>query len=254
MFEMKFAHIISLLTLQLASACLSSKPDTPELRNQQASLELARQMVGQGEYQRAVQFLLPRSRSENAPLEVHMLLGLSLLGLNNPSTAMKSFKTVLAADPSNDDASLNLGYTHILLGDYNESRKLFAEIQKRKKYAYPERVHLNIGLSYLQEKRCDRAMPEFMAALDADPTYSAPYFNMGKCHFKAGRLEDARTSFQRAVDFCPGCLEPQMELASVVYKLGDKTKAMNQIDSILKAKPDAALQKRALALRKQMTR
>ncbi len=251
---MKFFSIISLLILQIAAGCLSSKSDTPEIRNQQASLELARQMVGQGEYQRAVHFLLPRSRAESAPLEVHMLLGLSLLGLNNPTTAMKSFKTVLAGDPSNDDARLNLGYTHILLGDYSEARKSFVEIQKRKKYAFPERVHLNIGLSYLQEKRCNLAIPEFLAALDADPTYSAPYFNLGKCHVSAGRLKDAQASFQRAVDFCPGCLEPQMELAAVAFKLGDKPKAMSQIDAILKAKPDATLQKRALALRKQLTR
>lgn len=251
---MKFTWLISFLMLQLTAACLSSKPDTPEIRNQQASLELARQMVGQGEYQRAVHFLLPRSRTENAPLEVHMLLGLSLLGLNNPATAMKSFRTVLSADPANDDARLNLGYTLILQGDHKEARRLFGEIQKRKKYEFPERVHLNIGLSYMQEKRCDLAIPEFTAALDADPTYSAPYFNLGKCHLRSGRLEEARASFQRAVDFCPGCLDPQMELASVSYRLGDRSKALSQIDSILKGKPDATLQKRALALKRQMTR
>ncbi len=251
---MKAIQIISLLAIQLTAACVSSAPDTPEIRNQQASLELARQMVGQGEFQRAVQFLLPRSRAENAPLEVHMLLGLSLLGLNNPTTALKSFRTVLEGDPSNDDARLNLGYTHILLGSYAEARLQFTEIQKRKKYAFPERVHLNIGLSYLQEKRCDKAIPEFMAALDADPTYSAPYFNLGKCQLSGGRLEEARASFQRAVDFCPGCLEPQLELASVVYKLGDRRKALTQVDSILKAKPDAVIERRALALRRQMTR
>jgi len=42
------------MSLVFATGCASTKTDTPETRNQQASLELARQMVGQGEYQRAV--------------------------------------------------------------------------------------------------------------------------------------------------------------------------------------------------------
>lgn len=205
---MKAVQIISLLAIQLIAACVSSAPDTPEIRNQQASLELARQMVGQGEFQRAVQFLLPRARVENAPLEVHMLLGLSLLGLSNPSAALKSFRTVLQGDPSNDDARLNLGYTHILLGSHGEARRQFAEIQKRKKYAFPERVHLNIGLSYLQEKRCDKAIPEFMAALEADPTYSAPYFNLGNVNWLLDGLRKQEHLFKGLLIFVRAVWSP----------------------------------------------
>lgn len=245
---------IAVLGIVLTSACVSTKPDTPESRNQQASLELARQMVGQGEYQRAVQFLSPRSRSEDAPAEVHMLLGLAFIGLNNPDAAMRSFTNVLKIDASNDDARLNLGYTYVLLGKQAQARNLLSAILKGGKYQFPERVHLNIGLSYLQEKKCDKAIEEFRSALDVDPTYSAAYFNTGKCQVISGRLRDAQASFQRSVDFCPGCTDPQLELAAVTHKLGDRKKALSQLDLILKAKPDAETEKRVLALRRQIVK
>jgi len=238
----------------LVQACMSTRPDTPESRNQQASLEVARQMVAQGEYQRAVQFLLPRSRKEDAPSEVHVLLGLSFLGLNKAESAFKSFAFVVKNDPSHDDARLNLAYTQILLGRHADARRDLNEILKRGKYLYPEKVRLNIGLSFLQEKKCEKAIPEFNAALELDPTYSAPYFNIAKCHTLSGRWTEARANFQRAVDFCPDCSEPQIELAAVAHRLGDKKKAIMHLENVVRANPDAANDKRVIALRKQMTR
>ncbi|NBW82257.1 tetratricopeptide repeat protein, partial [bacterium] len=156
---MKWIAATTIMALMLATGCASSKTDTPESRNQQASLELARQMVGQGEYQRAVQFLLQRSKAEDAPNEVHMLLGLSLLGLKNPDGALRSFSNALKLEPTNDDARLNVAYTQILLGRHKDARASLGEIVKRGKYQFLERVHLNMGLTYLEEKRCDRAIP-----------------------------------------------------------------------------------------------
>jgi Tfp pilus assembly protein PilF len=251
---MNLALWMTLLTTTLSAACVSTKADTPESRNQLASLELARQMVGQGEYHRAVHFLSPRSRHPDAPAEVHMLLGLSFIGLSNPEAASKSFQTVINKQPENDDAQLNLAYTYILTGKNAAARNELSAIVKRGKYLFLERVHLNMGLAYLQEKRCDKATTEFKAALEIDPTYSAPYFNLGKCQLNSGRLAEAKASFQRAVDFCPGCLEPQLELAGVAHRLGDRRKALDHLDAILKAKPDPLIEKRALALRKQITR
>ena len=238
----------------LFAGCASTPKDTPQSRNETASLELARQLVGQGEYQRAVQFLLPRSRQEDAPAEVHSLLGISFLGLNNPNVALKSFQTALKVDGGDDDARLNMGYTLILLGKLKESRVAFDEIVKRKKYLSMEKVHLNIGLSYLQEKNCQKALTYFNNALEIDPTYSAPYFNIGKCQTSAGRLREAQASFQRAVDFCPDCSEPLLELALVSARLGEKKKALAQLESLFRSKPGEALEQRALALRQQLAR
>ncbi|MEY4064924.1 MAG: hypothetical protein RIR26_1132 [Pseudomonadota bacterium] len=236
------------------AGCTSLNNDTPEARGQTASLELARQMVGQGEYQRAIQFLLPRSRQSEATAEVHNLLGLSFLGIKNPSVALKSFQAALKADTSDDDIRVSIGYTQILLGRLEESRKTFNEIIERKQYPMMEKVYLNMGLSYLQEQKCDKAVPLFKAALDIDPTYSAPYFNIGKCEVLNGKFKEAQAAFQRSVDFCQGCIEPQLELAAVSLRLGDHKKAQGYLEKILQAKPTGVIEKRAMTLKKQIKR
>jgi Tfp pilus assembly protein PilF len=250
---MRFYFYLIVHLSVLLSACATTAPDTPQSRNRAASLELARQLVDQGEYQRAIQFLLPRSRSEDAFAEVHTLLGLSFLGINNPQAAARSFSSALQVDDNDDDARLNLGYTLIVMGKYQESRAVLNEIVSRKKYALMEKVHLNLGLSFLQEKNCIKAVPYFQSALDIDPTYAAPYFNLGKCQASSGRLADAKGSFQRAVDFCPNCLDPQLELASVLARLGEKRNAKLAVESILKAEPNGLLKKRAMSLQRQLS-
>lgn len=249
-------QLIRLFLVHLAfmnAACVSRSMDTPQSRNRTASLELARQLVDQGEYQRAIQFLMPRSRTQDAPAEVHTLLGLAFLGINNPQAAARSFTAALSADESDDDARLNLGYTLIVLGQYSDSRATLEKILERKKYPLMEKVYLNIGLSYMQEKNCALALGHFQSALEIDPTYAAPYFNIGRCQTTQGRLTEAKGSFRRAVDFCPNCLDPQLELATVLAKLGEKSRALATVDSILKAQPVGILKKRAIALRRQLS-
>lgn len=249
---MRFLFLAMIQISALLGGCASTAPDTPQSRNRAASLELARQLVDQGEYQRAIQFLLPRSRAEDAFAEVHTLLGLSFLGINNPQAAARSFSTALQVDEGDDDARLNLGYTQIVLGQFEESRSTLNKIVARRKYPMMEKVYLNIGLSFLQEKNCNEAVSYFEKALDIDPTYAAPYFNIGKCQASAGRLGEAKGSFRRAVDFCPNCLDPQLELATVLARLGEKRNARLAVESILKAGPDGQLKKRALALQRQL--
>jgi Tfp pilus assembly protein PilF len=243
--------LVAVLFLWMAG-CTSTPPDSPQLRNQTASLEMARQMVSQAEYQRAVQFLLPRSRQADAPAEVHTLLGLAFLGLNNPAVALKSFQAALKEDDKDDDTRVSIGYTLILLGKNEDARKILGDILKKNRYAFVEKVHLNIGLSYMQEKQCAKAMSSFQAALDIDPTYSAPHFNMGKCQSGSGRHKEAQASFQRAVDFCPGCIEPQLELALVSSRLGEKKKALQHLDAVLNARPTGVLEQRAMNLKRQL--
>ena len=175
------------------------------------------------------------------------------MGINNPQAAARSFSAALQVNDDDDDARLNLGYTLIVLGQFKESRETLNRIIERKKYTLMEKVYLNLGLSFLQEKNCKKAVPHFQSALDIDPTYAAPYFNLGKCQASAGDLAGARSSFRRAVDFCPNCLDPQLELATVLARLGEKRNAKRAVESILKAEPNELLKRRALALQRQLS-
>lgn len=65
-------------------------------------------------------------------------------------------------------------------------------------------------------------------------------------------MGEAKGSFRRAVDFCPNCLDPQLELATVLARLGEKRNARLAVESILKAGPHGQLKKRALALQRQL--
>lgn len=217
-------------------------------------LELARQFVGTGDYKKAVTFLLPMVKENPRSVDALMLLGLSYLGIGNVDAASDTYRRVVVLEDDNYDAVLNLGYTLVLKGKQRDARIQFQQILDAKEYPYMERVQTNIGLSYLQENRCDRGMPHFQEAVKLDPTFVQAYFNMGRCQLLQGQPKAAKENLLKAVDFCPECLEPALELAKAQARTGEKKAAIARIEELLRGKLDTANEARTRKILKEIQR
>jgi Tfp pilus assembly protein PilF len=222
--------------LTLAPACQSTPPE--ETGTLGAELEISRQFVQLGEYKRAVANLqaLRRKHPENS--SVNSMLGSAYMGLGDYNAAANSFGIALNSDEKNQDIRLNYAYSLIVLKRYEEARKNLDEISDHGYYPYMERVHLNYGLSYLEEKKCDLAEKRFSEALQLDPTFSTAYYNRGKCHLLQKQYSKAITSFRKAADFCPSCIPPQLELSRAYYLSGKKALAIEKLELLLRMKLD----------------
>jgi Tfp pilus assembly protein PilF len=165
-------------------------------------------------------------------------LGMAYLGNGSLEAAEKSFQRIVELNDDNYDAALNLGYVLIASKKYGESRKVLEKILDDGEYVYPEKVYTNIGLSYLEQNQCAKANPYFQKSVLLDPTMSIAHFNLGKCASKSKNYKSAVSHFQKAVDFCPGCLEPVLELAKAQSFAGKKDLAIDSLERMLKTKLD----------------
>jgi protein O-GlcNAc transferase len=218
----------------LLAGCASSK----EPNKDKAQVEVARQIVASGDYKKAIVFLQPMAKSDPKNEEVLSLLGMAYLGNGNIESAEKSFQTTIKLNSKNYDAALNLGYVLIVGKKYAESRIVLEKILKDGEFAYPEKVHANIGLSFLEQNQCNKANVHLQKSILLDPTMSIAHFNLGKCATKVKNYPSAVAHFQRAVDFCPNCLEPVLELAKAQSFAGKKDMAIDSLERLLKTKLD----------------
>jgi Tfp pilus assembly protein PilF len=217
-------------------------------------LEVGRQFIAAGAYDRASAYLRQLSKELPGNDDVHMLLGLAYLGLENPSAAAQSFQTALKINDDNEDASLNLSYSFILLGKYANARSVLEDVLDRGSYAYMERVEVNIGLAWMEQGNCTKARVHFDKALLLDPTFVTAHFNSGKCWLKSKNYPAATASFQKAVDFCPGCVDPLLELARARYAAGEKKEAVAGLEKILRGKIDSQSAERTKKLLNELRR
>lgn len=58
----------------------------------------------------------------------------------------------------------------------------------------------NLGLVYLEAKRYAEAEEAFRGAIERNPTYASPHYNLRRLYFETGRYEEADTELWKAVE------------------------------------------------------
>jgi Tfp pilus assembly protein PilF len=217
-------------------------------------IELARQFVDTGQHTKAVNILQELSKRFPDSPDVYYIYGLALLGLGDVGSARLRLEKAVELNDDYDDARLSLAYTNIVLKRFSEAREQLLLILKRDTYYYLERVHVNLGLIELEKGNCQKAMPEFEAAIEIDPTLVTAYFNKGKCLVKLGKLRQAVENLEKASSFCPGCGEPQIELARAQIKLGLRKEAVVTLKDIIARSENGAAKSTARAMLGNMTK
>jgi Tfp pilus assembly protein PilF len=233
-FNLRKIFFISIFFAYIFQSCAS----TPEKISNKAEIEIVKQFLGSGDYNKALLYVQPLVKKDPKNEEIIFLQGMAYLGTSNLEAAGESFSKASELNSKNYDAVLNLSYVLIATKKFKEARKKLNEILNAGEYLYPEKVHVNIGLSYLEQNQCKKASGHLQKSILLDPTMSIAHFNLGKCSLKQKNYSAAVGQFQKAVDFCPNCLEPTLELAKAQTLAGQKKTAVDSLERMLKTKLD----------------
>ncbi len=234
---LKFA---TALVLAVAAGCASTTQDAPPA----GELEIARQYNESGQYRKAVASLqeLRRRHPKSATIEAN--LGYAYMGLNDFAAASLAYERALQYEPKNHNIRINYSYALIVQKRYEDARKSLHIIEDDGNFPYMEKVHVNMGLSYMEEKRCNLARAKFDAAILLDPILTSAHFNNGRCFMMEKKYPEAIKSFQLAIDACQGCIDPTLELTIAYFKNGQGKIARDRLNAILANKPDAETEAR----------
>lgn len=89
--------------------------------------------------------------------------------------------------------------------------------------ASPDNCFVRYGLAQEHVKAGDdpAAVDEFVRILEIDPSYQAAYYHAGKAYQRLGRLDEARSVFERGVEvsIANGDLHARSELEAALSEL-----------------------------------
>lgn len=230
-----------LITLGRASAAipvlnqsLSYDPDSPE-----ALQNLARAYGDVGDRPRGIEAARQsiRVRPDFAP--AHNTLANLLMAQNDFAAAEQEFLSALALDPSNAIAHYN--YASLLAGSrrFEEAERQLTEAVRLS----PNMAVAHRNLGNLQGMRGLTAAAErsFQRALEIDPNDAETHFNLGNAQASRQRLQEAERSYRRAVELEPRYDQARVNLAIILFSLGDEAAARAEANQIA----DPALRQRA---------
>jgi type IV pilus assembly protein PilF len=164
----------------------------------------------------------PESR-RRARIRMELAIGYFEQGQTN--VALDELKQVIALDPTFPDAYNLRGLIYMRLGDNRQAEESF----RRAATLNPRdaNVQHNYGWLLCQQARYDEAQRAFDAAM-ANPVYgdrAKTLMTQGLCQARAGRTGDAERSLARSYELDAANPVTGYNLASLLYRRGDYTRA-----------------------------
>ncbi|MCE0499591.1 MAG: tetratricopeptide repeat protein [Methylacidiphilales bacterium] len=98
----------------------------------------------------------------------------------------------------------------------------------------------NLGLALAQEGRLDEAITSYQKALEIEPDYAGAHNNLGGVLFQMGRLDEAIVQFQSALEINPNYAKAHNNLGIALAQKGRLDEAMVHYQKALEIDPNFA--------------
>ena len=148
--------------------------------------------------------------------------------------AINYYRKAVELRPGYAQAQSNLGNLLLRKGQTDEA---LSHLEKAKNFA---EGFNNIASGYMQKGRIEEAITYYQRAIEIDPNYAEAHNNLGVALLQNHRVDDAITQYRRAVEIKPESAELQCNLGNAFASKQDWPAAVEAYESALHARPNYA--------------
>ncbi len=150
--------------------------------------------------------------------------------------AAEAFRQMVAADPEEPIAHMDLGTALLQLGDVGGALARYQE-SLRLSPGNP-RLHYNLGLVYTLQKAYPKALEHYQNAVELDPGFENAHFNAANLLMRLGNMARAGRHYGRVNELNPSHAFARFMQAMTLVKLGRYREARTLLESSHQALPD----------------
>lgn len=99
-------------------------------------------------------------------------------------------------------------------------------------------AYVNCGVEWLKKMRLNEAIERFNAAIERDPFYEAPYYNIGLVYYHQGDMARAITWCKKALSLNPNHMKSHAVLGTAYMVINDKERAKKHFQRVKELDPD----------------
>jgi Tfp pilus assembly protein PilF len=195
--------LMAALVLGLAACAGGHTRRASRENDAQRYLRLGQLQFTQGRTLQAIESVQKAIHLDSSLAEAHNLLGLIYLQQSDFKAAVGPLKEAIHLNPYYTDAHNQLGVAYKELKEYDKALKEFDIALNDRGYSSPEKIYLNEGYLYLEQKRFPEAIGNFQKAVVANPDYLLGILALGTAYQQAGQPDKAATEFRKVVRLGP---------------------------------------------------
>ena len=150
--------------------------------------------------------------------------------------AVEAFRQMVAADPEEAIAHMDLGTALLQLGDVSGA---LARYQKSLRLSPGNpRLHYNLGLVYTLQKAYPKALEHYQNAIELDPGFENAHFNAANLLMRLGKMAQAGQYYRRVNELNPSHAFARFMQAMTLVKLGRYQAARTLLEASHQALPE----------------
>jgi tetratricopeptide (TPR) repeat protein len=153
-------------------------------------------LISLGDYGGAIQSLTKALQLSPGDVQAHSLLGWAQMLSEDYDSAMGTFQMVLAKEPANSLARINVGYICLkkeIFGEAIEHLSKAIRLDNDKKATLY--AHFYLGLVYLEREMYEDAQTFFGKTLKLGPNLIEAYYELGRSYWHAGDRDAAQRAW-----------------------------------------------------------
>ena len=153
------------------------------------------------------------------------------------SEAAEAFREMVAADPEDPIAHMDLGTALLQLGDRSGALTEYQAALRRSSSGNP-RLHYNLGLVYTLQKAHRSALEQYQAAIDLDPGLEKAHFNAANLLMRLQDHRQAERHYARVIELNPSDAFARFMQAMALIRLGRYQEARSILEESHRALPE----------------
>lgn len=234
--------LLLLIPVALLSACLTPRA----LQDAEYARDLGMAYLSEGSTPQAVTELRKAVKKNKWDAEAWHGLGLALFAAEQYSDSEAAFLEAIELKEGFSQARMNLGTLYLETGRFEEAITRFEEVLDDPEYRQPSRARHNLGWAWLNMGDYPKARENYTGVLRQFPQFCPSLRDLGAVDEAEGKLTDALTRYQQAVECDPSDLRSLVALGIVEARLDLVHDACLHLDAVKEADPFGELRDQAV--------
>jgi type IV pilus assembly protein PilF len=215
------------------AACTPTTTQNTELEQAIAARNLGEAYLREGRFRAALKELKKVESSYPDDYILQDDLGLSYYYLEEHDLAIQHFKKALELNGDYAPARNNLGNAYAAKKEWDKAIEQYKIVSADLLYATPQYPLSNLGYVYYEKGEYDLSQKYYLEALRAKPDFSNAMHGLGKTYLAMGRVQEAITRLEKAVELSPGVAFVYFDLAKAYSLNREYSKAYDAYNKVV---------------------
>ena len=202
---MKKLSILLIICLSLSCLVFAQKPDALQLYRDGRNFDAAGQTAqARAAFQQSVDICKQELQQNSRNIESYVVLGWSLLRLENYQEAIKISQDALKISPKEYRIIETLGEAYFYIDNYSESLKMFEQyVNGLPNGERCATAYFFVGEIYRLTQKYEHADIAYCMALKKEPSVSLWWYRLGRSREDGGNKVGAKQAYEQALKIRP---------------------------------------------------